>query len=173
MTAALPFVGLGLNLLGGMQQARASAIQSQAQQQQLQAQAAAATYNQRIAEQNVGIVNQQTQARLEQQDRDRRLRAGAAVASAGGMGIGIENFSDILRANAAQEELDLLTIKSEGALQARDYQTQAQMYGASATGATAQIPLVKRAASASKTAQIISSVSSGLNAYSSMGGKGF
>lgn len=95
--------------------------------QQGQAAKAEADYNATIAEQNAAITRQQTQAQLDTQDRERRLRAGAAMAAAGASGTGIESYGDILQSSAMQEELDLLTLKSEGLLRERDFTNQASV----------------------------------------------
>lgn len=170
LAPALPFISLGFNVLGGIQERNAMQAQAAAQIQQQQAQAAAARYNQQIAEQNAKTVEQQTQAEVEIQDKQRRLRAGAAAAAAGASGIGAESFGDIFLSNAAQEELDLLTIKSEGALKAQDYRQQGQLYGMSAQSSLAQVPYIKSAASASKAASVLSSFGKGVQTYASMKG---
>jgi len=95
--------------------------------QQGQAAKAEADYNAQIAEQNAAITRQQTEAAVDKQDRERRLRAGAARAGAGASGIGIESFGDVLSSSAMQEELDLLTLKSDGLLQERNFKNEATL----------------------------------------------
>ncbi len=168
MTAALPFVALGLNVFQSMQQNKATDAQAKAAMLQQQAQASANKYNQSIALQNAGIVDQQTKANIEIQDKQRRLRAGQSRASAASSGIGAESFGDIMRSNAAQEELDLLTIQSEGNLKSNQYRQQANLYGMGAQGALDQIPLIQSAAKSSKVASVISGASSGLQSYISI-----
>lgn len=172
MADPLTLAMVGVKVLGGFMQSRAQEAQYAAQQQQLQAQAAAADYNKRIAEQNAEIVSQQTQAELEKQDRERRLRAGMSRASAGASGIGAESFGDILQSSAAQEELDLLTIQSEGLLRQREFEQQAGLLGMEAQSSRGQAKMVKSAAKTSKAASLISGISSGLGAYGNMTGGG-
>lgn len=95
--------------------------------QQSSAEAASAEYNAAISERNAQIARQQTKADLEKQDRERRLRVGAAIARGGASGIGVESFGDIMQSSAAQEELDLLTIKSEGLLREQSYMQDASL----------------------------------------------
>jgi hypothetical protein len=97
---------------------------------------AEADYQAQIAEQNRGIVAQQTQAQLEVQDRERRIRRGRSIASSGASGVGIESFGDILASNAEQERLDVLTIQSEGLLRQNNYTQEANL--ARARGSNAQ-----------------------------------
>lgn len=165
MAAALPYLAFGANILGKLQENAATEANARAQQQRLQADAAAATYNRQIAEQNASIVDQQTQAELELADKQRRLRAGQSRAAAGASGIGGASFNDVLNANAKEEKLNLLTIKSDGALRADSYRQQATLYGMSAQGALDQIPYVKSAAKSSKAASVISGVSKGINSF--------
>lgn len=173
---------VGGGLLGGASDGYAQQYQYQAQQQQLRAQQQAAEYNRLIALQNAQIVEGQTRAELEKADRERRLRQGAAIASAGASGIGIESFGDIMQSSATQEELDLLTLESEGMLRKREFETQAGLLGAEASSYGAQIPMVQSAArssaSAARTgtaARVIGGISSGLGMYSSAtsGGRTF
>jgi len=100
--------------LGGM-----SAIQEG------KAQAQAARTNAEIAEQNAETTKQQTAAAVDKQDRERRLRMGSARAGAGASGVGAESFGDILQSSAAAEELDLLTLKTEGILKEQDFINEA------------------------------------------------
>lgn len=165
VAAALPFISAGVSILGGMAQSAAIESNTQAQMQAAQANQQADEYNAAIARQNVSLVQGQTQAELEKADRERRIRMGAAKAAGGASGIGSESFGDILQSSAAQEELDLLTIKSEGLLREREFSTQAGLLDASAASTASQIPLIKSAGSASKSAAIIGSVSSGLGGF--------
>lgn len=95
----------------------------------------AADFNAQVAQRNADISEQQTQARKETQDRERRLRAGANIAAGGASGVGIESFGDVLADNAAQEELDLLTIESEGLLQKQNFEIEASQQKAAGSSA--------------------------------------
>lgn len=83
--------------------------------------------NAAVSRQNAERVRQQTEAQKETQDRERRLRLGANIAAGGASGVGIESFGDVLSSSAMQEELDLLTLESEGLLRSRDFETQAEL----------------------------------------------
>lgn len=102
-------------------------VQAFGQIQQGQAAKRSADYNAAISRQNAETTRQQTEARKETQDRERRLRLGANIASGGASGVGSEAFGDVMASNAMQEELDLLTLESEGLLQARDFEAQANL----------------------------------------------
>jgi hypothetical protein len=77
---------------------------------------AAGDYNASLYERNAQIAAQNAQA---QEDRQRRLsamRAGASRAAVGGSGVSLAGSPlDILESNAAQEELDALMIRWNGA----------------------------------------------------------
>ena len=94
-----------------------------------------ADYNAAIARQNAETTKQQTQAALDKQDRERRLRLGANIAASGASGVGMESFGDIMASSAMQEELDMLTLESEGLLKARDYEASANLYKAEGSNA--------------------------------------
>jgi hypothetical protein len=98
----------------------------------------AADYNATIARQNAETTKQQTQAALDKQDRERRLRLGANIAASGASGVGMESFGDIMASSAMQEELDMLTIESEGLLRSRDFEAQANMYDVQGRNAMSQ-----------------------------------
>lgn len=167
--STLGALSLGGAALSSVSSFQASSYQAAAEESRLRSQAAADEYNRTIALQNAEIVGQQTQAAMEKADRERRLRMGAARASGGASGVGLESFGDILQSSATQETLDLLTIKSEGALKKREFTTQAELLGSSARSTRSQVPLVQRGARASKAANVISGVSSGLTSFSKLG----
>lgn len=165
LAPALPFILGGLQVFQSLQQAKATDAQTQAQTRSLQAQADADAFNATIAEQNAEIVRGQTAAELEVANREKRLRQGSAIARAGGSGVGIGSALDILQDNAAQEELNLLTIKSEGLLRERNFLTQSNLLTTSSQNTAGQIPLVKSAGSASKAASVLSGVSKGIGKF--------
>jgi hypothetical protein len=95
-----------------------------------------ADYQSKVAQQNANTVAQQTAANAEAQDRQNRLRRGANIAAAGASGVGTDSFGDILQNNAALEQLDMLTIQSEGLLQQRNFESEASL--ATARGKSAR-----------------------------------
>lgn len=101
----LAIASFGMQALGSIQQSRAAS--------------SAAKANATIAEQNAAQIQSQTVAAEEKQRREGLLRAGAARAVAGSRGLGIDSAADILSDNAAQEELDILTLRHSGLLQQR------------------------------------------------------
>ena len=95
-------VGTALGALGTLKQANA--------------QAAASEYNAKVAEQNARVAEQQGKAEEDAARRDNRLRLGSNIASASASGRGMSAFTDVLQDNAAQEELDILTIRQNAAM---------------------------------------------------------
>lgn len=140
MELALTTLVAGANLASMYAEGQAAKTQAKAQMQQQQSIAQANEYNARIAEQNAAIVASNTAAETAKADRERRLRAGANIAAAGGSGS--QSFLDIAMDNAAQEELNILTIKQQGLLKERSYQQQSNLDMMEARGARAQIPLI-------------------------------
>lgn len=152
-------MGAFMDIGKGFLQARSTAYQTAAQTQEMQARADAAAYNEAVARQNVDITRGQTEAQLEKAGRARRLRAGATIAR-GGAGMGLTgSILDVMQDNAAQEELNMLTIESEGALKERDFTSQATLLKAQQTNIAGQIPLVKKAGRTSQAASILGGVS--------------
>lgn len=78
------------------------------------AKSSAAEFNAAQARRDAEQTRLQTEADVERADRERRLRLGANIAKGAARGIG--QPLDILRDNAAQEELNILTIKNRGGL---------------------------------------------------------
>ena len=156
----------GVNTLAGaITGSGASQYDNAAQIAQLQAQADAASYNEQIARQNAELTKQQTETDLERQERQRRLRIGSAIAR-GGAGAGLTgSVLDVMRDSAAQEELDLLTIESEGLLKERNFLNQAALLKAQQRNIAGQIPLVKRAGGASRGASLLSGASSLIKSF--------
>ena len=169
MAAALPFISLGMQVFGGLQQQNAGRAEAAAQQAQLSAQAQANEFNANVARENAKIVEGQTAAALSKADRERRMRLGANIAAGGASGTGVSSAGDILQSNSAQEELNLLTIKSEGLLKERSYLQNAALDDASALNTRNQIPLVKSAAKSKSAAALLSGISGGISSGSSMG----
>ena len=125
-----------------------------------QAASSEAKYQSTIADQNATRAREQTNADLETQDKDRRLRRGASVASAGASGVGVDSFGDVMASSAMQEQLDMLTIKSNGLLAERGFEADASL--AKARGANAK--------SASYLSAATSIIGGASNLYSPSGG---
>lgn len=169
MASALPFIAMGMQVLGGIQQQNAIKAETAAQTAQLQAQANADKFNANVARENAKIVEGQTQANLDKADRERRIRLGTNIANSGASGTGLGGAMDILQSSSAQEELNLLTIKSEGLLKQRSYLQNASLDDASARNTLNQVPLVKAAGKTKGAAAVLSGFSSSLGTGKSMG----
>jgi len=105
-----------------------TAIQAVGQIQQGNAAKAAADFNAAVARNQAIGARQKATADAARQERESRLRAGAARAAIGASGVTGEGSAlDILEANAAQEELDRLTILHGGEMQATGFETSAQL----------------------------------------------
>lgn len=163
----LSTLGTALGAAGALSSIGSSGQESAAREAQLEADAQADEFNARIARENAALVGKQTAAQLEQADRDRRLRVGANIASGGASGIG-QSF-DILQSSAAQEELNLLNIQSEGLLKQRSFQQSASLDTASAKNKRNQKPLVRSAGKAKSATAVLSGLSSGATSASNLG----
>lgn len=141
-TAAALLAG-GSQVASMFAEGQAAKTQAKAQMQQQQAAAQAAEFNAKIAQENAATVASNTAAEAAKADRERRLRSGANIAGSGGSGN--LSFLDIAMDNAAQEELNILTIKQQGLLKERSYLQQAGLDLAEAQGARSQIPLIGKA----------------------------
>lgn len=75
---------------------------------------------------NASQIAAQTKQELELTDKQRRLRAGEARAAAGASGTMGGSIFDIMASSAAEEELNLLNIKSTGELRESAYRNQAK-----------------------------------------------
>lgn len=118
---SLTTIGAGLGLAGTLYSNKAESG----------ADIAAAEANARIARENANIAYSQTQADIEKQHRAALLRKGSNTAAAGASGLGIGSKFDILSDNAAQEELDILTLKHAGQLKQNAYLQEAGLDTAS------------------------------------------
>jgi len=85
----------------------------------------AAEFNAQVAKRNADIAKQQSERDAEQADRDRRLRLGANLAAGGANNLG--QPLDILRDNAAQEELNILNLEQQGILNENAFLTDAAL----------------------------------------------
>ena len=90
----------------------------------------AAKYNASVANNNAVAARQKAASDAARQEREGRLRAGANRAASGASGVGGVGGAgsplDILEANAAQEELDRLTIIHGGEVQAIGFENTAR-----------------------------------------------
>jgi hypothetical protein len=109
-------------------QAAGSIMQGNAQSAQYKAQAQANDYNATVARQNADVALQQANAREEIQRRKFGDLQGTAIAAAAQSGAGMDGSNaDVLKQNAIAAELDALTIRYEGQMQARGLMAQSEM----------------------------------------------
>lgn len=86
----------------------------------------AANFNAAIANNNAIASRQKAEADAARQERESRLRAGAVGAARGASGgTAAGSALDLMESNAAQEELDRLTILHGGELQAAGFESDA------------------------------------------------
>lgn len=114
----MPFITFGLavvNMISGSAEAEAS------------------SFNSKVEMENSRIAKKQMRAEMEKQDQERRLRRGADMVAAGSSNSGAENFEDLFAMNAMNEEMDLLTIKSDGLLRSREHRIQGELYRSAAS----------------------------------------
>lgn len=154
MAAALPFIMVGMSVLGTMQGMQAAKKQGDAE-------AAAAKFNADASRRNAGIARQQASQDAEAKRRDNVQKLGSIRAGYGAAGVTLEGSPlDVLEASARNAELDVQTIKYKGELRAIGYEDTATLEDFS--GATA-----KEAASDKASSILMSgAVKTGSSAYS-------
>lgn len=158
MAAALPFIALGVAVLGKLGEANA-------QSSALNQQADVARYNADVsrdqAQQALAVSTaQQMQLRRQQRQEAGVRRAAAAQAAVGAGG----STAAVLERSEDIAELDALNIAYEGGLKARGYATQAELDEFQGRALQQQAKNVKRAG-------IFSAVGSGMTAYYGTGGR--
>ena len=103
-------------------------LQGNAQSASYKAAAQANDYNATVARQNAVVAMDQANQREELQRRKFGELQGQAVAAAAQSGAGMDGSNaDVLRQNAINAEMDALTIRYEGQMQARGLQAQADL----------------------------------------------
>lgn len=117
----LSIASTAVSAMGAMQQADSQAASYQAQAQ-------ANDYNAIINKQNAEVASTQANAKEEAQRRHFRALQGQAVAGVAqsGTGFGGSN-ADVLEQNEINNELDALTIRYEGDMQARGLLAQSEL----------------------------------------------
>lgn len=113
LAGTLGAIGTGLSALGTIKQGQAAG--------------ASAKYNANVAEQNAQITEQQGKAQEEAAQRESRLRYGSNIAGASASGVGVGSFGDVLKDNAMQDELDLLTIRQNTNLRKQGFMQDAAL----------------------------------------------
>ncbi len=113
--------------MSGILDFAASGVQAAGQLQQSESQARASEFNAQAGQEKAVIQVTQTAADVAKGRREGRARAGASRAAAGALG-GISGSAlDILESSAVQEELDILTIRQQGAVAEKDLLTGARL----------------------------------------------
>lgn len=151
--AAMSMISMGMQLVGGAVQAKGIKAQGDADYE-------SGLYNANTAREDAGIAATQTTADVAKARTSQALDTGKFKAAAGVTGGMTGSNLDILSSNAVQQELDILTIKQQGALTQRSLLNQAGIDIAGAENAKKQSRLEAAAAmlgSASKAAATASS----------------
>lgn len=105
-----------------------SIVKGNAQAAGYNAQAQANYYNAQVMQQNARVATEQANAREELQRRRFGELQGQAIAAAAQSGAGMEGSNaDVLKQNAINAELDALTIRYEGEMQARGLLAQSEL----------------------------------------------
>ncbi|MFZ5791862.1 MAG: hypothetical protein ACOY3L_14315 [Pseudomonadota bacterium] len=96
---------------------------------QASSQAQAASYNAKVAQQQATYAQQAAAENERRQRIQSRQQIGQLRANYGASGLALESSPlDILEASAMNAELDALTIRHQGAVQANDYRNQSALY---------------------------------------------
>lgn len=118
---ALPFIAVGLSVLGSISSANA-------QKQQAEASAQASIYNAQIAQRDAVVARQQATADAALHARDAQRRISSMVAGFGASGTELSGSAlDVLADSATQAEQDNQTIKYKGELRAMGYESTAAL----------------------------------------------
>lgn len=119
MAVALPFIMIGMSVLGAMSSANAA-------KKQAANESAAAEYNAGIADRNAGIARDQAAQDAEAQRRTNTQKLGSIRAGYGASGVTMEGSPlDVLQMSAYNAELDVQNIKYKGELRALGYEDTA------------------------------------------------
>lgn len=158
MAAALPFIALGVAVLGKLGEANA---QSSALGQQAQVARYNADVSREGATQALAVSTaQQMQLRRQQRQEAGMRRAAAAQAGVGEGG----STADVLNRSSDIAELDALNIAYDGAIKARGYTSQAELDEFQGRALDQQAKNVKKAG-------IFAAAGSGMSAYYNTGGR--
>lgn len=121
MAAALPFIMIGMSLIGSMQGAQQARSQGEAG-------AAAAAFNSAAATRNAGIARQQAADDAAAQRRTAVQTMGAMRAGYGASGVTLEGSPlEVLESSARNAELDNQMIRYKGELRAMGYEDTATL----------------------------------------------
>jgi len=123
--STLTTLGTAMSALGALQQGNAAK--------------SAAQYNAAVSRNNAIAARQKATADAARQERESRLRAGQVGAAVGASGGTTEGSAlDILESNAAQEELDRLTIIHGGDISGQGFESDATVQGMRGSAAQKQ-----------------------------------
>jgi hypothetical protein len=127
--------------MGGIFNVAGSAVQAKGQIAQGNATDAADQYNADMARQDAGIAATQTTADIAKSRASAESTNGTLKANAGLTGGLTGSNLDILSSNAVQQELDVLNLKQQGAIQQRNLLSQASLDVAAGSNAKKQSKL--------------------------------
>lgn len=127
MAEALPFISMGMQLIGGI-------VQGIGAKNQADASANAAQYNAAVARNAAVFAQQQGEVRAQASDRQTAAAVGRAraMAAAGGLDVNSGSPLDVQASNASIGRLNSMTIRNNAAREAWGYQANANLDDASA-----------------------------------------
>lgn len=132
MAVAIPFIMVGMAVLG-------TVMSANAQKEQGEAAKKTAEYNAGISRRNAEISMDQAATDAEAQQRDARRRAGAMRAGYGASGVTMEGSPlDVLEDSAITAELDRQNILYKGRIRALGFEDEATLYDMSGSNAEKQ-----------------------------------
>lgn len=166
MGAALPIIGLGAGIGGGILNAVGSYDSMKAQAANAAYQAQVAANNAAIAKQNEELEVQSGEVQAANQEMKTRSTVGTTLASQGASGVDVNSGSSVAVRSAEAElgMLDALTIRSNEA-------RKAYGYAVAATSDTAESGLLTQESEQASAAAPISALGSFLGSVSSTAGK--
>jgi hypothetical protein len=129
MAVAIPFIMVGMAVMG-------SVMSAQAQKKEGEAAKEAAQYNAAISRRNAEISMDQAAMDAEAQGRDARAKAGSMRAAYGASGVTMEGSPlDVLESSAITAEQDRQTILYKGRIKALGFEDEATLYDMSGENA--------------------------------------
>ena len=153
---ALPWIAAGAALIGG-------GVAAYGQYQQGKATDKAAKYNAEIAEINAQMSMQQAAFEAKQLRRQRMILSGRQRAAGAANGLALTgSFADIYSDSAVQGELQALSRRYQGEVEATNYRAQSELYKFEGSSA-------RRAANVQMAATLVSSVGSAASSFSMAG----
>lgn len=156
--AALPYVAAGATVVGTIASMNAAQQQADAQAKAAQYQAQVAANNQKIANYNASLAEQQGQQQLQASREESAQQMGAIRAAMGASGLDLNSGSALRNQQglAQVSSLNESTITSNAARSAWNYRNQGADYGAQSALYTQQAQQAQKAGITSQYATLLS-----------------